>query len=402
MYNIDSDILIIGAGLTGTALLLALRDSPLKVTLVDNAPAPLPTINTSLNIRSIALSPSSQRILHSIGKWSTLAPHATPIQHIDISEQYNFGRSTLNATHNDALGYVLEHAVLYQTLHQDLPPIYTQSPLRTLDPDTGIATFDTPEGLLSIRAKCFIAADGSHSNIRRQLNIPYQKKAYENPLLSATVQLKRPHQGVAYERFTSTGPLALLPLQQDKVSILWSLPPERAVELSQATTAVFLNALQKAFGYRLGRFDDVGKRHVVPLEFSQTEPITSHRKIIFVGNAAHTLHPVAGQGFNLGLRDIATLAALLLRHGVSADLCARYTKLRAEDHAQTVHWTEQILNTFKSRIPFAKLARSAGLLGVDLLPCLQQHIIQQGSGYGMAMPPDFACGYFPGALPDER
>jgi 2-octaprenyl-6-methoxyphenol hydroxylase len=387
----DVDILIVGGGLAGASLMLALANSGYSTLLVEAKPFS-DRVKPSFDARTLALAPASVQILNMLSIWPHLQADATPIETIHVSERYSFGTARLKAIPGEALGYVVEmqhiNKALYPLLEQQ--PILAPAELTGLDPDAQVATIATSTGDLRVHAKLIVAADGLASSVRQYCNLPIQEKHYGQHAIVANIGLTRSHQNQAYERFTNAGPLALLPMSGLRASMVWALHPEEATQLAHVPEATFLKALQIAFGYRLGRFVRVGERVVYPLK-QVIMPQQVKGGIVFVGNAAHTLHPVAGQGFNLGLRDVATLAQCIVQKGLGADMLEDYQQARRHDQAAIARFTDGLIQLYTTNVPGLGLIRSAGLMAIDHLPLFKGVLARYARGFA-GMTPDLVCG----------
>lgn len=386
------DVLIVGGGLTGAALSLALKESGMSSLLIEARPIS-PDVKPNFDGRSLALSPASICILKMIGVWDKLAPFATPIQTIHISEQKKFGVAQLKGKPNESLGAVVEmepiQHVLYQLVSQD--DVMAPAKLVALDADIGIVTVEQESGVqLTVKAKLIVAADGTHSEVRRLCGIKPKLKDYGQSALVANIALARTHQNTAYERFTPTGPLALLPMSENRMALVWSLPPEIAKERVDLDEAAFIEKLHETIGYRVGRITHVGRRALYPLKQVLMKQQVAW-PIIFVGNAAHTLHPVAGQGFNLGLRDVAFLAECVMKKGLTASMAKYYEKHRQYDQETTIQLTNGLIELFTSILPGASLARSLGLVAFDTCQPAKKILARYASGFGGFLP-ELVCG----------
>lgn len=386
------DVLIIGGGLIGMALMLALKPLGYRVRMVE-ACARSDENPGMLDTRSIALSPASIRILEQLQVWSDIKPQAAPINMIHVSEQGCFGQARLNRTSDDEpLGAVVEMHVLSTALHAHLnaDDVFVPARLTALDAATGIATLETTSGETKLEARWVIAADGTHSSVRKVCGVQADYKTYPEHAIAANIQLSRSHNHVAYERFTSSGPLALLPLPGRYMALVWTCSPEEAARLKLLDDADFLQALQRAFGYRLGRFMAVGQRMTYPLRQVMIHRQV-HERVVFVGNAAHTLHPVAGQGFNLGLRDVAMLAQCFAEHGLRVKALTRYQIARASDQETIMASTDALVSLFKNPIPGIGFARRLGLVALDNSDSLKNMLLRHAKGFGGVVP-DLVCG----------
>ena len=390
MINKEIDILIVGGGLTGATLMLALQGLGFSTLLVDANPFEY-KINPDFDARSLALSPASRRILTMLGVWEHLQDHATAIEMIHVSDQHHFGASRLQRGENSPLGYVVEMQYINRALHQLLNQKQILAPARvqSLDAAKQSATVVTDSGDVNVVAQLIVAADGAHSTVRRFCALARQTKNYDQQAIVANVGLVKPHDERAYERFTAHGPLALLPMQDNRMSLVWAMPPKEAEQLMSLSDAEFLRKLQQTFGYRLGRFAKVGKRFSYPLQ-QVLMPQQVKGSVVFVGNAAHTLHPVAGQGFNLGLRDVATLAQCISKQGLNAEMLNQYVQLRAHDQKVITRLTDGLISVFTSRLPGLGLARGLSLIAFDNIPPLKNMLARYARGFGGVIP-DLVC-----------
>ena len=330
------DVLILGAGPVGCTLALALQGSRQRVRLVEARPAALPVF------RPIALSHASRLILERVGAWGAFP--ATPIASIHVSQSGAFGRTRMGAADAGvpSLGYVTQYAQLVAALRERI----------RIERDAG----DTP--------RLTVHAEGAAAQSR--------ERRYGHDAVVARVAATPASQNVAYERFTAEGPLALLPLAGDW-ALVWSTRPERAAALADAASPDFLAQLQQAFGDRAGRFTAVHERARAPLAF-RVRASRVEARAAFIGNAAQTLHPVAGQGLNLGLRDAWDLAQAL--HAAadpgSEHALARFAAQRRLDAAATMGMTEVLARGFLGANPLARVARGAVLTSLDLLPAARR------------------------------
>lgn len=393
------DIIIVGGGMVGAAMACALRDTGLCIALVDTA-APPAAAPPNYDDRTVALADGSRRIFEALGVWSVLAPQAAAIQRIHISDRGRFGFTRLNAADAGlpALGYVVANravaAALYDAIKQT-PSItlYAPAAARAIVADTAGArvTLTGEVGNQVLNGRLVIAADGADSPVRAMLGIDAHRVDYGQAAVVTAVTPTRAPDGTAYERFTATGPLALLPAVNDRYVLVWSMPQMRAEELSALDDRAFLATLQDRFGDRLGDFARVGRRQLYPLALTH---VTEHvrERVALIGNAAHTVHPVAGQGFNLGLRDVATLAQIVVDatragHDIGAlDVLRRYAAWRARDNRTIAGFTHSLIRLFSNDYLPVALARNLGLIAVDLVPPLKRRFIRMTSGLGGTLP----------------
>lgn len=390
MADKQVDVLIVGGGLTGAALMLALQGLGYSVLLVESR-AFSDKVNPDFDARSLALSPASQRILSMLGVWDVLSEYATRINRIHVSEQYRFGASRLQGDEQNPLGYVVEIQYINRALHHLLAKNQVLAPatLSAIELASNTATIMTERGEVNVSAQLIVAADGTESVVRKFYDVPTTIKDYNQYAIVANIGLGKPHEHQAYERFTAHGPIALLPLTDNRMSLVWAMTPEAARQSMALDDVAFLKELQQAFGYRLGRFSKTGKRFSYPLK-QVLMPEQAKWPVVFVGNAAHTLHPVAGQGFNLGLRDVATLAQCIAKQGLNAEMLDEYLKLRNLDQLMITRFTDGLVHLFTSRIPGVGLARDLGLIALDNLPLLKNVLVRYAQGFGGVIP-DLVC-----------
>lgn len=390
MVNKTTDILIIGGGLTGATLMLALQGLGFSTLLVESQTF-ADKINPDFDARSLALSPASMRILSMLGVWDILKEYASPIETIHVSEQGRFGISKLRGDALNSLGYVVEMQYINLALHQlvNKNDVLAPATLTALDLQKKIAIISTGTGEEQIQAKLIVAADGAQSTARKLCAMPAKTKHYQQEALVANIGLIKPHNQCAYERFTPHGPLALLPMQGNRMSLVWAMPPEIAKQMLTISDAEFLKKLHEAFGYRLGRLVKIGKRFSYPLK-QVLMPQLINWPMVFVGNAAHTLHPVAGQGFNLGLRDVATLAQCIAKEGLHAEMLQHYLQLRHHDQQMITLLTDGLIHLFTSRLPGIRTLRNVGLTAFDNSAVLKNLLARYARGFGGAIP-DLVC-----------
>jgi 2-octaprenyl-6-methoxyphenol hydroxylase len=309
------DVVIVGGGMVCASLALALENSSLNIAIVEAAPWQT-NQQPSYDDRGIALSYGSQRIFETMDVWQQLKPSCTPIQHIHVSDRGHFGVTRLHAENENvpALGQVITARDLGQTLVTKLSKqthlsLFSPASVIGLSHSENVAEVTLDNGQ-TLKTKLVVAADGSQSSIRKLLDIQALEYDYKQTAITANVSTERPHQNWAYERFTDTGPIALLPLSENRSSLVWTVNTGHEQAILKSDDDEFLNLLQQRFGYRLGRFTKVGQRNSYPLKLVQADQAIQQR-IVLIGNAAHSLHPIAGQGFNLGLRDVAVLADII-------------------------------------------------------------------------------------------
>lgn len=383
--NKPFDLVIAGGGMTGAMLALQItRQLPhLRIAIVEQqSTEPAAQHTTSFDSRSIALSAGSVALLARWGLWPELKPHACAIEHIQVSDRGHFGKSRLTATEfgRSALGYVIEIEWIGRLLYQQLQQVPT-SQLQWFRPDQ-ISAIRTERDCRHLQLKSgtefscrlLVLCEGGDSPSRALAGIDGVQHDYQQSALIANVAVSAPHQGKAFERFTIDGPLALLPLTQQRYSLVWTCQPEQAVALKALPDAEFIAALQQAFGYSAGVFSSVGNRVLYPLKLKTAAKAADHR-LVLCGNSLHNLHPIAGQGFNLALRDLDALLQLLALHHQDAGaytLTRQYQLLRSTDMAQVVGFTDSLVRLFSNDSKLLALGRSLGLTVLNQCSVLKQ------------------------------
>lgn len=393
----ECDVLIVGGGLVGSTLAHALAQIPVSAVLVEERD-PGRLEEPGFDDRSTALAGGSARILDGLGLWDDVAGEAEPIRTIHISERGRFGASRLLASREGvpALGYTVENRVLAGAVW---PKILAAEAVTCLAPGSleefeveasGVtARVSSGGSARTVRARLLVAADGARSRVRGALGIGVREDDYGQKGVILNCETEVPHCGRAFERFTPTGPLAMLPLGRGRVSVVWTLPREEGNRIGALDDEPFRDALQRAFGYRLGRIRQVGVRSAWPLHRVRADSLTATRAVL-AGNAAFSLHPVAGQGFNLALRDIAALAELICdarREDADADpgaaaLLDRYAEWRAADQRRVAGFTHGLMRLFTMDAAPLAVSRGLGLMAFDLAPGAKRWLARQAMGLG--------------------
>jgi 2-octaprenyl-6-methoxyphenol hydroxylase len=385
----DCDVLIIGGGLVGASLACALQNSGQSVHIVEAHPLKSDS-QPSYDDRTVALSWGSRCIFEGMGLWDAMADRIEAIKTIHISDKGHFGATRLrhDEEHVEALGYVAENRVLGEVLYQRLQQdnklqIHCPAELTGLeqDEDAVIATIKQDGKESTLSAQLLVAADGVVSQVRDLLHIGSSVQDYGQSAVIANITPAKKHQNIAYERFTGKGPIAFLPMTHNRCSVVWTVPTKEATELMQMDDAAFLHLLQQRFGYRLGQLQKAGRRHVYPLRLIETTQVVRNR-VVIVGNAAHTIHPVAGQGFNLALRDIAILKDLIAtaKDPGESRLLQSYIEQREDDARRVYRFTDSLVKIFSNNSTPLGHLRAAGLVAVGLIPPLRHQLARQSMG----------------------
>jgi len=389
------DLVIIGGGMVGAslacALLPAARALNLRMALVETQALPQagePVFTPSYDNRSTALAQGVRTLYERMGLWQALQAHLTPIKTIHVSERGRFGTTRLQADDEavPALGYVVENHWLGQVLNSQLQRNVGEQ-LTLLAPAEVTALVHGAAGnrlelmvegeRQALQADLVVMADGGRSSLREQLGIGYSVQSYGQHALVTNVSLDRPHQNIAYERFTQDGPLALLPGEsmhgRARCGLVWTLNDHELDSILALGDAAFLARLQERFGYRAGRFTAVGERYHYPLKLALAEEQV-RAGLVVLGNAAHALHPIAGQGYNLALRGAVALADLIIerkRAGEAlGDLAALqgFVEQRRQDQYRTIQFSDRTMKLFTSHNPLLRTLRGGGLQLLDSCP----------------------------------
>jgi 2-octaprenyl-6-methoxyphenol hydroxylase len=392
------DIAIAGGGMVGLSLAAALAELPLDVVVIEPV-APDAGDQPSFDARTTALSAGSRRVLEGVGVWQAVAAEATPIRRIHVSERGVFGFARLSAEEQGvtALGYTIENRLLGRALRERCAGIgrltMCRAAVGALEPGEDSLRIVTDRGQ-QFSARLVVAADGAQSPVRSAIGIDATVSEYGQHAVIAHVDTEHFHDHTAYERFTPTGPIAVLPITEGRSAVVWTLAPGAAARALALPDAEFIAELQLAFGLRLGRFRRVGRRQSYPLALTRSGRQSGSRAVV-IGNAAQGLHPVAGQGFNLGLRDVATLAEVLAdaiaERGTAIDpgaqqLLDRYTNWRQPDRQAVIRFTDSLVRGFGQ--PFAPLraARATGLLLFDLMGPVKREFARRTMGLAGRLP----------------
>ena len=407
------DVIISGGGLSGSLMALslsALRDhnqSPLKIAIIETN-AILSEPSASFDDRVLALSHGSANYLANIGAWQYLQSYAEPINNIHISDRGYYGKARLYANHHgvDALGYVAEMSSIGAAL---LKALATKNKITWYSPDTisdlkwqaERVNVELSSGI-KLSAALLLACDGAKSPCRQLANITTTFSDYQQSALIANVATSIHHNNIAYERFTETGPIAMLPLSTapyvsanysgakqisaGRCSLVWTLTPELAEKMLSLTDNEFAQQLEQSFGHWLGNITQVGKRVIYPLKLVQASEQVYHRMAL-IGNASHTIHPIAGQGFNLGLRDVSDMTQVIKKAlaeqqdiGAFANLM-QYGEARNKDQKQVIALTDSLVTLFSNQLPPLVAGRNIGLKVLNYFPTLKNALVKKTMGY---------------------
>jgi len=398
----QQQVIIVGGGMVGLSLALMLAKAKIRVKLLEAIRYPDYTdtesvpYHSSFDARNTALSRRSVQIYQKLGLWEALQQHATPILEVHITEQGSFGKARLKAEQEnvESFGQVIENAwlgrvLLTQVRQQPLIELIDGVQVKALTQDTEQVYIEAErEGQeLQLTSKLVIAADGRDSFCRQALGVGVDVHDYDQVAIVTAVQTSKPHRQVGFERFSPLGPLALLPLPGEyRRSVVW--PVKKGTEhkwLGEENDQHFLNALQQTYGDRAGKFEKTGKRFSYPLS-----QVLAHKqavgRVVLMGNAAHTLHPVAGQGFNLCLRDADVLLRFLGSHlTVSDDLgepevLKAYEQARLTDQQRVIKFCDSVVRGFSNQNPVLKLLRNTGLIAFDIVPGIKPLVANYAMG----------------------
>jgi 2-octaprenyl-6-methoxyphenol hydroxylase len=400
--NLEFDQIIVGAGAVGSALALQLSDLGYRVAIIDSQK---PNYHSSDPERVIALSYGSKCYLETLGIWQGVEDAGTGlIRRIHVTEPGNAGLVTMDvadtkemAEEIDALGYVVEMGDLLKPLHErmeDRITLFCPASITRLDfgdVDRSAKVQIVCEGkTVTLQSSLLVGADGTNSQMRRMAGVGTKGWDYNRFGLVFSASCEHGHKSVAYECFRESGPLAFLPMADGRFSIVWALAPTEAMRLSTMSAPLFTRKLEKAAGSdvidRIGSITGIGKRFCFPLELTIAERYSGPR-LALVGNAAHTIHPVAGQGMNLGLRDAAILAEVLStelahRDSGASILMQAYAEKRRLDVMAVSGFTESLTNLFGISLPGAREVRSQGLKTMQKMPSVRALLLHQAAGIG--------------------
>jgi 2-octaprenyl-6-methoxyphenol hydroxylase len=399
----QQQVIIVGGGMVGLSLALMLAKSNIAVKLLEAVKYPnyddenVAPYHSSFDARNTALSRRSVQIYQKLGLWEALQQHATPILQVHITEQGSFGKARLVAEQEkvESFGQVIENAwlgrvLLTQVRQQPLIELIDGVQVTSLTQDADqvqIEAMRNGEYIHSLKSKLVIAADGRDSFCRQAIGVGVDEHDYDQVAIVTTVQTSKPHQHVGFERFSALGPLALLPLPGEyRRSVVWPVKKGTEVEwLGEENDQHFLDALQETYGDRAGKFEKTGKRFSYPLA-----QVLAHKqavgRVVLMGNAAHTIHPVAGQGFNLCLRDADVLVRFLMAQLANSDDIGApenlltYEQSRLKDQQRVIKFCDSVVRGFSNQNPILKLIRNTGLIAFDVIPGVKPLVANYAMG----------------------
>lgn len=399
----QQEVIIVGGGMVGLSLALMLAKSNIAVKLLEAVKYPnyddatVAPYHSSFDARNTALSRRTVQIYQKLGLWDALQEHATPILEVHITEQGSFGKARLVAEQEkvESFGQVIENAwlgrvLLTQVRQQPLIELIDGVQVSSLHQDAEYVYVEAKRGeeyTHSLKSKLVIAADGRDSFCRQALGVGVDVHDYDQVAIVTAVQTSKPHHQVGFERFSHLGPLALLPLPGEyRRSVVW--PVKKGTEdewLGDDNDQHFLDALQKTYGDRAGKFQKTGKRFSFPLSQVLAEKQAVGR-VILMGNAAHTIHPVAGQGFNLCMRDADVLMRYILEQIAKSDdlgepeMLKAYEQARLADQKRVIKFCDSVVRGFSNQNPVLKLLRNTGLVAFDVIPGIKPLVANYAMG----------------------
>lgn len=384
----DYDIVIAGGGPVGMALALALQHTDIRIALVDSTP-PDVRFAEGFDSRCIALSSSSQKFFSALGVWPALEKSAMTIQSIFVSDKGHFGKTELHAAEAglSALGYTVPMQAIQSELQQACKVMrnldsYCPGKVEMLNIGDEFSTVSVEyeNKILELRSKLVVAADGSQSTLRQQRSIQASNRKYDQFAVVTNIQFSKPSTAVAYERFTQNGPIAVLPITDNRSALVLTVPANQVDRIKSFSDAEFISYCQEAFGWWCGEITRVGVRQAFPLQLVQANEKIQNR-FVLLGNSAQTLHPAAGQGFNLALRDVAELAEVVVNAvSTSEDIgqltvLRRYDEGRKGDRKRVIEFTDHLVRMFTSTRLSSILLRNLGLVTLDWSPMLRYRFI---------------------------
>ena len=396
------DVAIIGGGLVGASLACALSPLGLKTALVE-AVAFKADSQPSFDDRTLALSASSCRILEGLEIWPRVQPRATPIREIHVRELGRPGHVIMQPGELglDRFGHVVEARVFGQAMLETLPTLdnldfICPAEVSSIRAGKSCSVISVRESgrARSLSARLVVGADGANSFVRESLGIESERHDYGQTAVICNVTPQQEHAGRAFELFTDTGPMAVMPHVNGRCGLIWCVPRDEATRLLELPDEEFMQAANQRFGGHLGRFLKLGRRTAYPLRLVHAREDTRPRTVI-LGNAAHAIHPIGAQGFNLGLRDVAVLAEVLAdemrtRKGAfdpgKSTLLNRYSEWRRPDQDGTIAYSDGLARIYANPTATVRAARTVGLLAHAFFPPLRRQLAVRAMGYRGRIP----------------
>ncbi|MBX2885203.1 MAG: FAD-dependent monooxygenase [Granulosicoccus sp.] len=395
-YSGDYDVVVIGGALVGGVLALSFANSGKRVVLIDAQPITVPAsadVSGAGAVRTTAVAAGSVAILDALTPQLSIAALGSPIQRVHVSQQGFFGATRIDAEEEGvrALGYVVENLTMQSALYAALAaqPLITRAApvvVHDIQQSTTSVSVHTDHGLIT--APWLVGVDGANSSVRKLCKISHTATDYEQSAVVSTVEAELPHQQTAYERFTPQGPMAMLPMGTHSLSLIFTVDKEEVEAVLRSSDDEFRDQVQRTFGYRLGRLTRTGARQAFPLRLQESDRQSAER-VLLLGNAARSLHPVAGQGFNLAVRDMGALLALVDAAAFEQDIPAAlsaFVAQRKTDHQSTVRLTDFFARSFRGHNPVLSHLRGLGLIGLDVLPVARRRFARRAMGLAVSLP----------------
>ena len=397
------DVVIAGGGMIGIAMALSLSSLDLKIAVVERIKRTSKQ-QPSFDDRSTALSRSSQNMFEAMGIWEKIKKASTPINKIHVSEKGQFGFSHICSEEQqvEALGYVIINRVLGGVMNSELEnkeniKIFCPYEVESFSEgktecNVSLKSNDKKKNKIEITSQLLIAASGANSGLHQLLGINSNVINYQQDAIIGNVMTDIPIENRAFERFYSEGSIAFLPLENSRSAFIWVLPKKNSEQMMITSDDDFLGLLQKEFGLRLGKFSDLGNRVKYSLKLTKALRLHSKRAVL-VGNAANSLHPIAAQGFNLGLRDVATLSDCIYEGIINEEfetnigkLLNKYSAWRKPDHEKLTYFTDGLVRLFDSKSHSMSILRRAGMVGFDIIPGFRRLFVRHTMGLAGKLP----------------